>query len=284
MPPISHRLLYWSTMATALAGQFLLDTNPKPAILLCGIALVLALLDGWWYLAPIGSNWWYTALFGVLGLTMWQEPRGWFFMAWAAVIIGTGLRAQTIYRRFTQVMDAERARVQRLEELGFEPDSPFAGVRPVEPPPAVKVPPVPLWRYPLALVLGVAAAWFGAWCTRVFFLVTGIQLDLLAYFIGYLVGKAVAAGAGERSNRLLQGLAALCGALGVLYGRYLLLRWVLFDGPRRPVSHVQLFEFVRLNPGKTLGMWLVVFVALGAWTGWRYAAARRAPPELEESA
>jgi hypothetical protein len=275
MPLISHQVLYWSTMVAALLGQFMLDRNPTPAILICGAALVLALLDGWWYLSPIGSNWWYPALFGVLGLTMWQEPRGWFLMAWAAVTIGTGLRAEAIYRRLNRAIAQERARVRRLEEMGFAPDSPFAGEPPDEPVVVPPPPPVPLWRYPVAIVLGLAAAWVGAWCTRIFFHLTNIQMDVLAFFIGYLVGKAVVAGAGDRSNRMLQVIAAVLGGSGVLYGRFLLLRWRIFERFDLPYSSSQLVAVVRQFPRETLGMWLVLFVALGTWTGWHYASIRR---------
>lgn len=275
MPLISHGILYWATIVTALSGQFMLDANPRPAILLCGAALVLSLLDGWWYLSPIGSNWWYPALFGVVGMTMWQEPRGWFFMAWAAVTIGTGLRAEMIYRRLNRVIAEERARVRRLEEMGFAPDSPFAG-EPDEEPVAVQPPtPVPVWRYPVAIAMGLAAAWAGAWCTRIVYHITTYQLDILAFFIGYLVGKAVVAGAGDRSNRLLQVIAALLGGAGVLYGRFLLLRWVLFERVGRPYSTGLLIAAIRQFPGQLLGFWLLLCVVLGAWMGWRYAAVRR---------
>lgn len=275
MPLISHRALYWSMMATALLGQFMLDTNPRPAILLCGAALVLSLLDGWWYLAPIGANWWYPALFGVLGLTMWQEPRGWFFIAWSAVTIGTGLRAEGIFRRLNRAIAAERARVRRLEEMGFAPDSPFAGESDHEPEVAPPPPPVPLWRYPTAIAMGLGAAWVGAWCNRIFYHVTHVQMDLLAYLIGFLVGKAVAAGAGDRSNRLLRIIAAVLGGGGVLYGRFLLIRWARFERLNLPYSTSELITVVRNHPGDLLGMWLVIFVAVGAWTGWHYAAVRR---------
>lgn len=252
----------------------MLDSYTKPAILLCGAALVLSLLDGWWYLSPIGSSWWYPALLGVVGLTMWQEPRGWFFIAWAAVTIGTGLRAQSIYRRLNHAITEERARVKRLEDLGFEPDSPFASERPDEPVVVPPPPPVLLWRYPVAIAMGVAAAWLGAWCTRIFYHITSWQLDVLALFIGYLVGKAVVAGAGDRTNRLLQVIAAVLGGVGVLYGRFLLLRWLFFERFDRPFSASQFVLAIRAFPGQTLGFWLVLFVAVGAWAGWRFAAVR----------
>jgi len=196
-------------------------------------------------------------------------------MAWAAVTIGTGLRAEAIYRRLNRAIAQERARVRRLEEMGFAPDSPFAGEPPDEPVVVPPPPPVPLWRYPVAIVLGLAAAWVGAWCTRIFFHLTNIQMDVLAFFIGYLVGKAVVAGAGDRSNRMLQVIAAVLGGSGVLYGRFLLLRWRIFERFDLPYSSSQLVAVVRQFPRETLGMWLVLFVALGTWTGWHYASIRR---------
>ena len=273
---LNHQTLTWVTIGAALAGQMMLDTSPQPAILLCGIALTAALLDGWWYLVPLGSRWWYPALLGFVGLTMWEIPRGWFLMAWAAIELGTGLRATSIWRRYQQAMAEEQARVDRLREMGFRPagseemDAAEAASALAEAEPPAPLPPIVWWRYPLALALGLLAACIGAWCTRVAFYVTNWQTDVLAIFTGYLVGKAVAMGAGERSNRFLQVAAAVIAGAGVLYGRYLVLRY-FFETSHKPYTPLDVVVLALAYPGKLLGPWLLLFLGVGIWAGWRYA-------------
>lgn len=274
MPPISHRTLLLITVAAGLIGQFLLHTNPVPGVFLCGVALVAALIDGWWYLQPLGKMWWYPAMFGVLGLTMWREPRGWFFMAWAVIELGTSLRAERLIRRWEQqtarAMAEEEARARRLAALGYDTHVPETEqvVQAATLPP---LPPIPLWRYPVALAMGAGAAWAGAWGTRIFYQVTGWQLDILALGIGYLVGKMITAGAGDRSNTSLRWAASILSVAGVLYGRYLLLAYVLFQKNGLQTQPLAILNLALTQPGRVLGLWLVIFAAAGAWAGWHYS-------------
>jgi len=119
MPPISHRTLVIVNIIAALWGLWLLDASPKTAILILGISLATALIDGWWYLFPIRYRWWYPLLIGLIGINQWTHPRGWFFMAWAAIELGTGLRAESTYRKFLKARAEEQARQERLAELGL---------------------------------------------------------------------------------------------------------------------------------------------------------------------
>jgi len=283
MPPVSHATLRNVSFGAALIGQWTLGSSPQLGVMICGVSLVASLLDGWWYLQPLGKTWWYPALFGLIGLTMWDEPRGWFFFAWAAVDIGTGLRARSIFRRWQREREAalaeERERAQRLAALGYEVASAAeatgddeAGEQAGEVVEAAPVPPpIAAWRYPLAIVFGLVAAWLGAWGTRIFGVITGWQLDLLALGIGYLVGKAIIIGAGDRSSKGLQFVSAALSVVGVLYGRYLLLSYLVFDKRGLEPEPLLLLAAMVADPGKLLGIWMVLFVAVGAWNGWHYA-------------
>jgi hypothetical protein len=274
LPPISHRTLNGVAVGAGLLGQFMMNTNPQPAILLCGIALVASLLDGWWHLIPLGSRWWYPALIGFLGLTMWDEPRGWFFLAWSAIEIGTGLRAQSIYRAYQNAWAEERARVERLQEMGFEPANATADEEDEEPDTVIPValPPIPLWRYPVALAVGLVPAWIGGWVIRLAFRILDMQVvGILEVLIGYLVGKAVSAGAGDRSNRFLQVVAAVLSGASVLYGRYLVLGWLAFEQRQMPYSPLDVLAVTVAYPAEALGLWMLLALGVGVWAGWRYA-------------
>ncbi len=275
LPPVSHATLRKTVVITALLGQTMLDSSPRLAILICGVALIAALLDGWWYLPDLKKSWWYSALLGLLGLTMWSEPRGWFFSAWALIEIGTGLRAQSIFRGWERAramaLAQERAEAERLAALGYEvaataEEVPAADESEPEPPP-----PIPLWRYPIALGFGLVAAWIGAWGSRLFFTVTGWQLDLLAIGIGWLVGKAITTGAGDRSNKPLRWISGAISVLGVLYGRYLLLAYLIFEKRGTPPRPDLILGLALRYPGDFLGVWMLLFAAVSAWAGWRYA-------------
>lgn len=271
MPPISHQTLNWITIIAGLAGQFMLDSSPQVAILLCGLSLAANLVDGWWYVIPLGSRWWYPALIGVIGLTMWNHPRGWFFMAWAAVEIGTGLRAQSIWRAYDRARAEEKARAERLAAMGYGPAAeaePEDEAEPAEPPaPPAPLPPIPLWRYPVALAMGLLAAWVGAWTARVVYTFLHVDTNVLAFFTGFMVGKAVTAGAGDRSNRFLQVLAAVLAGFGVVYGRFLVAQVIL------PGKSSAVVLFAILWPPGVL--WLLAFVGVGAWCAWRWSRVER---------
>lgn len=276
MPPITHSTLRNITIGAALIGQFTLDTSPQLGILLCGVALFAALVDGWWYLQPLGKMWWWPAMWGLVGLSMWSEPRGWFFMAWAAIELGTSSRAQRIITQFerhvAQEAAEERARQERLAALGLaEPPEPTPDEPEAAEPPPPPLPPIPLWRYPLALALGLLAGWIGAWGVRFFFHITGWSLDLLAIGSGYLIGKAITAGAGDRSNLVLRWASLILSVLAVLYGRFLMLSYALLQkkglGPNPKLILQAMVEY----PAQTLGISILVYVVVGGWAGWHFS-------------
>lgn len=121
MPPISQRNLIWIELGSAVIGQFMLNSSRTIGIAILGITLAAALVNGWWYLRPIGGNWWWPALLLFLGGSQWQEPRGWFFITWAVIDLGTGLRARAMILRYLQHKAAEEARQQRMAALGYGP-------------------------------------------------------------------------------------------------------------------------------------------------------------------
>lgn len=124
MPHISHKTLSWTTIITAVVGQMLLLKQPPLAIAILGVALVGALLDGWFFLIPLEQHWWAPVALGAIGLMMWHEPRGWFFLVWALIEAGTGLRASAMVRTYLEARAEEEARRRRLIDLGFQPGVP----------------------------------------------------------------------------------------------------------------------------------------------------------------
>jgi hypothetical protein len=283
LPPISRKTLVQVNLVTALLGQWLLDSTPQVAILILGICLLSALLDGWWFLTPLRSRWWYYALITLLGLAFWSEPRGWFFLAWAAIDIGTGLRAESIVRRHFARIKAEKDRLDRLGELGFgsdpapEEDPPAEEGAPAPTVPAPPQPPLPAWRYPVALLCGLTGAWIGAWLYFLLFRMLSFQVDMMSIGIGYVAGKAVLVGAGDRSPFAIRALAAVLGGLGVLYARYLIIRSLAFTAATLPTTAWEQVRAVGAlalaDPGKLLGIFLIIFLAVGGWAGWHFSKA-----------
>lgn len=121
MPSFTHRALSLILIVAALAGQLLLTVNTPLAVAILGAALICALLDGWYFLIPLEQRWWMPAVLGLVGLSMWAEPRGWFFIAWAVIEVGTGIRAGSLIQTYLRARDKEEARRQRLADLGFSP-------------------------------------------------------------------------------------------------------------------------------------------------------------------
>jgi hypothetical protein len=116
---LQRRTLAFLGLILALAGQYLIDVQAQLGILLLGACLVITLLERWIYLVPLTQNWIGPALLGLLGLSYWHEPRGWFFFAWAAILVGTGLRANRLIQAYFHRLKAEEARQERLAALGF---------------------------------------------------------------------------------------------------------------------------------------------------------------------
>ena len=281
MPPISRRTLVNTSIITALAGQWLLASNRPLAIFLLGVCLAASLIEGWWFLIPLGSRWWYPTMLGLLGLTLWREPRGWFFLSWALIEFGTGLRAQAIIRQYQKELMEEQARRDRLAALGFdepspdelspEDDQPVVDAEPVVEPPE----PLDWWRPALALPAGLAAAWLGGWISRVFFTFTHWQMDIIAIAIGYMVGRSMFWTVRERSSKALRIAAAIMSGFGVLWGRYLILHNLVFTQIEPPASGlaqaIVILALIIEEPMAAFGPWQLLFVGVGAYAGWRYS-------------
>lgn len=268
MPPIRHGTLVIVNMVTALLGQWLLDSNPKPAILILGISLATALIDGWWYLFPLRFRWWYPALLGLIGLTMWRDPRGWFFLAWAAIELGTGMRAESFYQKYMANVAAEQERKRRLAELGFAPPP---DETPEQEPAAAQEPERPQPRYLTAVASAILAAGVGAWLYLLVYKVTQIRVDLVAVAVGFLVGRAVLLGAGGRTNQALQWCAAVLSGLAVIVGQYLILRAVVIKQLGKALTELELFRLI-LDTAPKVGavdVFLLVFVFFASLMAWR---------------
>ncbi|MGE5674826.1 MAG: hypothetical protein ACM3XM_13295 [Mycobacterium leprae] len=266
MPRLQHRTLSWITLGTAFLGQLLMDSNPKAGIIVCGIALAAALVDGWWYLIPLRQYWWFPAMLAIFGITMTDGPTGWFFIAWALIQVGTGLRAQVIVRQFHQAVAAEKARQQRIAAGEYDAVAEQEAAAML-----AATGPLPLWRYVVAVLVGLAVAILGAWGIRLFFDFTHLQLDALALVVGFVVGKSVAMTASNRSTPALQGAAAILTGWAVLYGRYLILKEAFFEQRDLPSTVGQVVRVAFANPADRLGWWLLFFLVLAIYVGWRSA-------------
>lgn len=126
MFPRNHRTLTWGFVVTALLGQAALSTSPRAGIGLFGVALALLLMERWWYLTPLRASYLSLALFGALGLAYVREPRGWFFLAGAVIVLGTGLRAEVLHRQFMAALTAQqRAMAAAREAAQSEHEEPL---------------------------------------------------------------------------------------------------------------------------------------------------------------
>ncbi|HLO03381.1 MAG TPA: hypothetical protein VK191_09740 [Symbiobacteriaceae bacterium] len=250
---LQRRTLAFLGLILALGGQYLLDAQTQMGILVLGGCLLITLLERWIYLVPLSQNWLGPLLLGILGLSYWDEPRGWFFFAWALIIAGTGLRADRFIQAYLRKLKAEEARREQLAAMGFgtqpDPDSAADEVdeqpAPEEPLPIPTFPPLTAGRVAMALLLASLAALVGALLTYLVCLLSGLQVDVVALLTGWLVGRAILQGTGGRSHRALQGLGALLSVLSVLAGRYLVLGALAPD------------------------VWLILFAILGAVNGYQ---------------
>lgn len=255
---LQRRTLAFLGLILALGGQYLLDTQTQMGIIVLGGCLLVTLLERWIYLVPLSQNWLGPLLLGVLGLSYWDEPRGWFFIAWALVIAGTGLRADRFIQGYLRRLKAEEERRERLAEMGFggptEPTEDEEAEVEVdeEPTPEARLfipafPPLTAGRVAMAVLLGTLAALVGALVSLLLFLLLTIQTDATAVLTGWLVGRAILQGTGGRSHRALQALGAALSLLSVVAGR------VLSLGQLAP------------------NVWLLLFAIAGAWTGYQFS-------------
>lgn len=256
---LQRRTLAFLGLISALGGQYLLDSQPEMGILLLGGCLIITLLERWIYLVPLSQNWIGPLLLGALGLSYWREPRGWFFVAWALIIAGTGLRADRFIQGYLVKLKAEEERRERLSAMGFggqgeladeDSDESSSAEAPVFLP---AFPALTAGRVAMALLLASLAATLGALVTYLLFLLLTVQADVTAILTGYLVGRAILQGTGGRSHRALQVMAALLAAVSVLVGRYLSIGALAPD------------------------LWLLLFTIVGAWTGYQVGRGYQGP-------
>lgn len=276
MSPFRRLLVYGGTVA-ALAGQVMLAKSPTPGILLLGLALAAALIELWLYPRTLKTNA-LGIIFGLfIGLTMWQEPRGWFFLALAAIFAGTSLRTRPVEVGPIPVT-AEPVRFQAPDEaaataetvrsgLSLESSLPWGEEQVVQPP-----------RYLMGALWGLGAAVAGAVAWFLITDITGWELGLVAWAVGHIVGVAVLKGAGHRSDGKLQIMAACLGGLGILGGYYLMVRDLfvtyMADKGMEALSEFQLLQvvprFVIKEPG-IIGAFGLLFIVIGIYDAYRAA-------------
>lgn len=258
---LQRRTLSFLGLILALGGQYLLVSQTQMGILLLGGCLLITLLERWIYLVPLSRNWLAPLLLGVLGLSYWNEPRGWFFIAWALIIAGTGLRADRFIQGYLVKLKAEEERRERLAEMGFSGHAEEQTDDEADEPEETPTPEMPLFapfaplttgRVLMALLMASLAALVGALVSYLVFRLLSIQADIFAILTGWLVGRAILQGTGGRSHRLLQVLSALLSLLSVLAGRLLM-------APLAP------------------DLWLIIFAIVGAWTGYQSSRGYQGP-------
>lgn len=120
---LQRRTLAILGLLLVLGGQYLLDSHWEAGILLLGAALITTLLERWIYLSPLSRNWVGPLLLLLFGYSYRQEPLGWFFIAWAVILIGTGLRADRYIQAYLSRLRAEEERRERLAAMGFPSSS-----------------------------------------------------------------------------------------------------------------------------------------------------------------
>jgi len=259
-----ERPLLLIDLACAVAGQVLLSRTPTLAIILLGISLTCTLLYGWIRPRPLRIMWSGIAMAGIIGLAYWREPRGWFFLASALILVGTGMRAQPAQETDPYHSPSEAPGTTELS-------APEGAAPPTEPEP----------RYLTGLLAGLAAAVGGAVIWAFLTITTGWQIGFVAWIIGRGVGMACVKGAGNRGSNKLQIMAAVLGGLGILGGEYLIIRdAVVGFFASEGIAGVPEWETARLvfllvieEPG-IIGAFGLVFIAIGIFDAWRAAKER----------
>lgn len=249
-------------IGAALLGQMLLGQSPTAGIAILGLSLAALLAERWWYPVSFRATWLSVLILTVFGYLYIREPLGWFFLAGLAIIVGTSLRAHLLYRRL-QLLYAEALRPQQSEVAAA------AAVGAAE----QSGQPI-YWR---ALLFGLIAVVVCALTWLIAFRLTGWHVDIVSWLLGMLIGRAVLGGAGDRSNTYLQLYAALLSGLAMLGGHYFVLRETLIQRSYIPVegTYFKLFINTLLHePGKIIGLWGLVLIAVGLFSAWHGAAER----------
>jgi len=99
-----------------------------------------------------------------------------------------------------------------------------------------------------AVLLGALATLAGSVAWYVAAVVTNRQYMILAIGVGWLVGKAVVLGSGNKRGAELQVAAAALAFIGILGGRYLLVNhFVSVVAPNRASAWLTLQQFIAIN-------------------------------------
>lgn len=129
------------------------------------------------------------------------------------------------------------------------------------------------------LVGGLAAAVVGGLAWGLTVSATDYEIGFLAWGIGLLAGAAVVAASGGERGRSLQAVAVLCGALGIVLGKYLAFVDVLKDVVRAEfgaaaAAEVSVFSsrvisFFVEELGVVFSGYDLLWVGLAVVTAWR---------------
>lgn len=286
-----RRQLFLASTVAAVVGQLIVKSSPTAGMLLLAVALLLIVVDGWLTPRPLKSYGIFTAVIGLIGLYYWREPRGWFFILFAVIPVFTSLR----YKGSAPALDSDLAFVRPDRESMPEPDAAVAAAsEAAQPlwdavptaPPAV---PVERWirtdveeppNYFLALLWASGAAVVSAVAWFALTRATNWTFGLVAVGVGHAVGWCAVRGAGNRTSRALQIMAAVLGGLAILAGYYLIVRWHLLSAVAKrgivDVSEARVFLAVMKlyfqHPVEIISPLGHLFIAFGVYDAWRVAA------------
>jgi hypothetical protein len=238
-------------LMSAIIGQLFLQSNPTLAILLLGISVLSVLVNYWEHPRPFARVAFSVGITTLIGLVYLREPRGWYFLVLAVILAAQSLRYQPEPYPDASVPSPTFGEMAQPAEQ-------------------------PLPNYKLGGLFGFLAATVGALLWFIFYKLTEWQLGLLAWAIGHMTARAVVRGAGGRSDRKLQTVAAILGGFGILGGYYLMFRdMVITANGVQTMSEFKTFTFVInvvVKHPEVVGLWSVVFIAIGIYDAWKAAA------------
>jgi hypothetical protein len=259
---LARRAIVMGGLMSAIIGQLFLQSNPTLAILLLGISVLSVLVNYWEHPRPLARVAFSLGITTLIGLVYWREPRGWYFLVLAVILAAQSLRYEP------EPSPDGSAPAPIIDESAVALEPAFGETAPL----AEKPQP----NYRLGGLFGFLAATVGALLWFIFYKLTDWQLGLLAWAIGHMTARAVVRGAGGRSDRKLQTVAAILGGFGILGGYYLMFRdMVITANGVQTMSEFKTFTFVIsvvVKHPDVVGLWSVVFIAIGIYDAWKAAA------------
>jgi hypothetical protein len=261
---LARRAIVIGGLMSAIIGQLYLRLNPSLAILLLGISVLSVLVNFWQHPRPIARVAFSLGISTLIGLVYWREPRGWYFLVLAVILAAQSLR----YQPHTNPDTSAPASTIDDSAVALEPA--FGEM--------AQVPEKPLPNYKLGWLFGFLAATVGALLWFIFYKLTHWQFGLVAWAIGHMTARAVVRGAGGRSDRKLQTVAAILSGFGILGGYYLMLRDMVTMATAQngvqTMSELKTFIlviYVVVKHPEVVGIWSVVFIAIGIYDAWKAA-------------